>query len=328
MKVLIIGGGSIGQRHLMNLKNLGIKKISVFDSDNKKRKEIEKKHRVNTYTNINLALKENWDIVFICTPPSTHIKIALKLIEKKVPIFIEKPLSNDLKNIPNLIKKINKYKIPVMIGYNLNFHPQIQEIKKILQKNILGKIWGSRVEYGQYLPDWRPCQDYKKSYSAQKKLGGGIVLDDIHEIDYLYYLFGKVNKIFGLVEKISNLKINTEDYAEIILWFKNGPVGEIHMDYLQRVASRNIKIIGEKGTLTLDLKKSELSYFLLKDKKWHVKKIKNFDYNQTYIREIKHFLKCIKNKKSPEPNINRGYETLKIALAAKKSARSQKVINL
>jgi predicted dehydrogenase len=320
MKILIIGGGSIGQRHFKNLIELGVREIGVLDINQEKLKELEKRYRVKIYRDLTLALKENWDAVFICTPPSSHIEIALKVADKKTPIFIEKPLSNNLKGTQLLIKKIKKYKIPVMLGYNLRFHPQLQEIKAILKENILGKIWGVRAEFGQYLPDWHPWEDYRRGYSAQKKFGGGVILDCIHEIDYLCWLFGRVVRLFAFARKISNLKIDTEDYAEITLLFKNNIVGQIHMDYLQRVYSRYFKIIGERGTLYWDLKKGELKYFLIKDNKWHVSLLKNFDFNQTYLEEVKYFLNCIKNKKMPQPDINVGYQTLKIALDIKKAA--------
>jgi len=328
MKILIIGGGSIGQRHLRNLKDIGIENISILDVDKKRLPVLEEKYRVKTHKNLGNALKEKWNAIFICTPPSSHIEIALKATATRTPLFIEKPLSDNLKNIPKLIAKIKKNKIPVMIGYNLNFHPHFQEIKKILKEKILGQIWGVKAEYGSYLPDWHPWEDYRKGYSAQKRLGGGIILDDIHEIDYLYSLFGKVKKIFTWAGKLSDLEINTEDYAEIILLFENGVVGQIHMDYLQRMPSRNLKIIGEKGTLSWDIRKSELSYFLVKDKKWQIHRIKDFDYNQTYLNEIRHFFDCLKKKKHFVTDINRGYQTLKIALAAKKSAKFQKIIKI
>ena len=102
----------------------------------------------------------------------------------------------------------------------------------------------------------------------------------------------------------------------------------MHIDYLQRKGSRNLKVIGEKGTLVWDLRKSELGYFLAEDKKWHIKKIKSFDFNQTYLQEVKHFLDCVKKNKRPNSDIIRGYETLRIALAVKKSSKLKKIINL
>ena len=319
-KILIIGGGSIGQRHLRNLLALGFKDIFVADINKKKLDEIEKQYKIKIFIDYRNALKENWDAVFICTPPVFNIKIASEILsaeKNKCAIFIEKPLSNNLAGVPSLIKKAQKYRVPIMIGYNLRFHPLIIKTKDILDKKLLGKIYCVRSEMGQYLPDWHPWEDYRRGYSANKKLGGGIVLDDIHDIDYLCWFFGDVNKVSGLVEKVSNLEINTEDYADIMFYFKNGVIGQMHMDYLQRAPSRSFKVIAEKGTLICDIVNRELKYFLAKDKKWHSYKLKNFDYNQTYVEEVKYFMDCAANNKIPESDIVNGYKTLKIALYAK-----------
>lgn len=312
-KIIIIGFGSIGQRHYQNLLKLGYKNVYVYDINKKK---IAKKTK--TINKLNPKELRTFRAALICTPPSSHIDIALKIAEERIAIFIEKPLSSNLKNIQVLTNKVKKYRIPVMLGYNLNFHPQFLEIQKILKNNTLGQIWGVRAEFGHYLPDWHPQEDYRQGYNAQKRLGGGIILDDIHEIDYLYKLFGPVKKVFVFAEKVSNLEIETEDYAEIVLWFKNGIIGQVHMDYLQREYSRNLKIIGEKGTVTWDLKKNQLNR----------SQLKNFDFNQTYLEEIKHFLDCLQNKKNPQPDLKRGSQTLKTALAIKKSAKLQKVVDL
>jgi len=320
-KILIIGAGSIGQRHLRNLLSLGYRDIFVAEIDKDKRDEIKSKYKIKIFSDYKNALKESWDAVFICAPPAFNIKIAgdiLNVQKNKCAIFIEKPLSNNLAGVPELIKKARQYKTPIMIGYNLRFHPLIKKTKDILDKKLLGKIYGARSDMSQYLPDWHPREDYRRGYSANKKLGGGIVLDDIHDIDYLCWFFGDVNKVSGFVAKVSNLEINTEDYADLTLYFKIGAIAQMHMDYLQRRPSRSFKIIGEKGTLICDIINNELKYFLANGKKWRSYKLKNFDYNKTYIDEIKYFMDCAKKNKNPESDIVNGYKTLKIALDAKR----------
>lgn len=307
LKILVVGAGSIGKRHLKNLKTLGVKHIGIVDPV----------LGLPSYS-LKEALKEKWDAVFICSPSSTHMKIALEVAKHKIPMFIEKPLSHNLQGI-SLLKKATQNIKPIMIGYNIDFHPQFKKIQAILKKKILGKIWGVRGEFGYYLPDWRPGTDYAKSYSAKKALGGGILLDDIHEINLIYNLFGHIKNTFGLIKKQSDLKIDTEDYAEIILQFQNGIIGQIHMDYLQRDYSRHLKIIGENGTLIWDLANAKLDLFLTSNKQWKtIDKIAKFDWNETYLTEVKEFLKCIKLKKNPESDLVRGIETLKIALSIKK----------
>ncbi|MDD5433506.1 MAG: Gfo/Idh/MocA family oxidoreductase [Candidatus Pacebacteria bacterium] len=309
-KILVVGAGSIGQRHIKNLQALGVKQIGVVDPKLKSGKGL-------VFTTLKEALKEKWSAVFICSPSSTHLKIALEVAKTKTPMFIEKPLSHTLAGLSQLQKAAQNIK-PIMVGYNIDFHPQFKKIQAILKRKTLGKVWGVRAEFGYYLPDWRPKTDYSKGYSARKELGGGILLDDIHEINLVYNLFGPIKNVFGLARKQSNLKINVEDYVEIILQFQNGVIGQIHMDYLQRSYSRHLKVIGEKGTLIWDLGNAKLDLFLTSTKKWKtIDQIKNFDGNQTYVAEVKEFLKCLQAKKSPSSDLQRGIETLKIILKLK-----------
>ncbi|MDD4990295.1 MAG: Gfo/Idh/MocA family oxidoreductase [Candidatus Pacebacteria bacterium] len=312
-KILVVGAGSIGQRHLKNLKALGVNNLAVVDPAIKNGKA----QPFIVFAGLKEALKEKWNAVFICSPSSTHLKIALEVAKTKTPMFIEKPVSHTLAGLvklQNLAKSIK----PIMVGYNIDFHPQFQKIQAILKKKTLGKIWGVKAEFGYYLPDWRPKTDYSQSYSAKKALGGGILLDDIHEINLVCNLFGPVKNCFGLTKKQSDLKINTEDYAEIILQFQNGIIGQIHMDYLQRDYSRHLKIIGEKGTLIWDLGLAKLDLFLTSNKKWKtIDKIPKFDWDTTYLEETKEFLKCLAAKKNPLNDLRGGIETLKIALSVK-----------
>jgi len=331
-KILIIGGGSIGSRHLKNLQTLGVDGACLGVVDPNPNRGLSSAGKTEDgplfFTDIKKALKEKWQAAFICSPSSTHVKIALELAKYKIPMFIEKPLSHNLQNLGQLQKAVKNIK-PIMVGYNIDFHPQFKKVQSIVKRKVLGKIFGVKAEFGYYLPDWRDKTDYSKTYSAKRELGGGILLDDIHEINSVYSLFGPIKKVFGITARISNLKINTEDYVEAIVWFENGIIGQMHMDYLQRNYSRSLKIIGEKGTLIWDLNDSKIDMFTAFSKHWKtVDKIAKFDWNETYLEEAKEFLKRLNKKKNPESNLQRGIETLKIALAIKQSSASNKTINL
>ncbi|MDD5738617.1 MAG: Gfo/Idh/MocA family oxidoreductase [Candidatus Pacebacteria bacterium] len=329
-KILVVGVGSIGQRHLKNLKTLGVDNLGIVEPNSKGliSAQLAEVKPLLIFSDLKTALKEKWNAVFVCSPSSTHLKIALEVAKIKTPMFIEKPLSHNLQNLLQLQKAIKNIK-PVMVGYNIDFHPQFKKVQKIIKRKILGKILGVKAEFGYYLPDWREKTDYSKTYSAKRELGGGILLDDIHEINSVYNLFGPIKKVFGVTARVSNLKINTEDYVEAIVWFENGMIGQIHMDYLQRNYSRSLKIIGEKGSLIWDLNESKISLYTAFSKEWKVTdKIAKFDWNETYLEEVKEFLQCLQKKKNPESDFQRGFETLKIALAIKQSSVLNKTVNL
>lgn len=261
MNILIIGYGSIGKRHAENSITLD--------------------HNVEIYSrhlNKTGLKRKNYDLVIIASRTSEHLRDIKRFKNLSRNFFIEKPLAVTEKE-GRIIKKILKGK-KVMMAYCMIFHPVIKRVKEALKSKKLGKIFLVQIHCGSYLPEWRKT-DYRKSYSANKNQGGGVLLDLVHEINYFQYLFPQpVQQINGYSGKISNLDITSEDTALIVLKQKNRYI-HISLNYWQRKAERYIKIYGEKDILYADLLNPGL--------KW--------SRNQIYIDEIKFMRKYIKGKK-------------------------------
>ena len=173
------------------------------------------------YNSINQCIQEKPDVALITNETSYHIDTAIKLANFGIPLFIEKPLSNSMKKINELKSIIKKKKIITMVGCNFRFHPCIKKLKKLISTNKIGRIVSIHAENCSYLPDWHPYEDYRKGYAATRKLGGGVVLTQIHDIDYLYWFFGNPKSIFSITGKFSDLSISVEDYSASLLQFKN-----------------------------------------------------------------------------------------------------------
>ena len=329
MKYLIIGCGSIGQRHLKNLKAITDGEIIAYRTREKKVKKLENEPHIKTYSDLTEALNQKPDAVLVTNPTSLHMQSALAAARQGSHIFIEKPLSNTLDGIDELIDIVHTKNLVVLIGCNLRFHPCLQFIKKLLDEKHIGKVISARVQMGQYLPDWHPWEDYRTMYSAHKSLGGGIILDAIHELDYIIWLLGDVSQVFSFSDKLSNLDIDTEDVAEILLRFKTGVIAEVHLDYVQRNPSRTCEIIGEEGSIVLNLNEGTVKVYTAKNRGWEVfEQPKGYDLNQTYIDEMLHFISCIEGKEESIISITDGLEVLKVALAAKESAKSSNIIKI
>ena len=327
LRVLVIGYGSIGKRHTNNLMKLSKIELSIC-SKNKETIQLERKG-VKIYTSINKALKKKFDVGFICNETNLHIETAIKLAKNNQHIFLEKPLSNSLKNISILFKLINKKKLITMIGCNMRFHEGIKLMKELLDKQEIGKIISASVENGSYMPSWHPNEDYRLSYASRKKLGGGVVLTQIHEIDYLYWFFGKVSEVFAITGKMSNLDIDVEDYCESLLKFKNNVIVNLHLDYFQRPAKRTCKIIGTEGQILWNWENNHVQIYKNNNKKWITKKIdKKMDRNKMYIDELKYFLDCVNKNIIPMNSIIDAIEPQKISLAIKESAKKGQKIKL
>ena len=327
MKILIVGYGSIGKRHFANLVRLGYSDIVLYTKNPQAKKLVKTGTKI--INSLNLAVKENPDICIICNETSLHISTAIKLAKNNCHLFIEKPLSNSLKNTNDLLKIVKRKKLLTMIGCNMRFHDGIKKIKTLLEKNEIGRVYSVNAENGSFMPNWHPRENYQISYASRKRLGGGVVLTQIHEIDYLYWFFGKVSEVFSYSEKISDLKLDVEDYSGSLIKFKNNIIGEIHLDYFQKPSVRTCKIHGTKGKIIWNWENNHLQVFKNNKNKFYTKHFeKKFDRNKMYLEELNYFLNCIKNKKTPMNSLYDAIEIQKIALCIKDSSKTGKKIRL
>jgi predicted dehydrogenase len=317
MKFLVIGTGSIGQRHIKNLISLGYNNIEIFDTNKLLAKKIAKKFSINNLS----SLKFN-DVkcTLICTPPTSHINFAIKAIENNSHVFVEKPLSNKLELIPILIKKAKRKKLNIFVGYVFRFDKGLLKVKKELEVKKIGKIISFDAYEGWFLPKWRPWQDYTKSYTASSRLGGGIILDGSHELNYMLWLGNDIEQVFSYYKTIPKLKIGTEGLAEVILKFKNKAIGRIHLDFINPKYNRHCEIIGDEGSVRWNFEDQSVEFQKNSSRKFQrIKYGENF--NQMYVDEIKHIIKVINKEEKNRINISDAINTLKISLAIKKSGK-------
>jgi predicted dehydrogenase len=330
MRTLVIGCGSIGKRHIRNLLALNKFEIDACEVDARKRSDIEKEFSIKVHESLEQALDASrYDAAFICTPPSFHVKQALFLVKKGLHCFIEKPLSHNLDGIDDLIAAAAAGKKTVMIGYTLRFSPYLARIKDFIDSGTLGRLLCLKASVGYYLPYWRPHEDYRNGYGSKKSLGGGIILDASHEIDYARFLIGEISEIFAVCRKLSSLDIDTEDFAEIIMRSESGAYAQIHLDYLQSNYRRSCEIIGEKGMLVWDINERTLRQYSLKDKSYHTYyEGLNANVNDQYLNETRHFFACIEGKEKPLIDLSEGKRLQEIFEVIRKSSESGSIVKL
>ena len=325
--ILIVGFGSIGKRHFENISNNTDSKIIICT----KRTDLKKyeKNDVVIVNSLSEALLHKPNIAFVTNETSYHVKTALQLAKKGIHLFLEKPLSDSIKDVKKLEKLILEKKLVTQIGCNMRFHPCIVKIKKILDEKKLGKIISTNVESSSYLPDWHPYEDYRDGYAARKDLGGGIALTCIHELDFMYWFFGDVDKVFSITGKFSDLQVTADDLSVMTFLFKSKVIGELHLDYFQRPDFKSCTIKGTKGTLLWDSSSNEVKIFYRSKKSWKSElKLTAFERNSMYVDELKYFLNCIKKKKKTMNDISDGVRTLKIVLTAKNSSKTGKFLTI
>lgn len=331
LRYLLVGLGSIGKRHLKNLRSIEPDShITIWHTSPKRNGSEENVPLADRVVySFEESISPKPDAAFITSPAATHIPLAEKLARESVDLFIEKPLSASLFGIDDLLKIQREKKALIMVGYNLRFHRPLQILKKNIDDGKIGKIIGILAEAGQYLPHWRPGTDYRNSASARSDLGGGAVLELSHELDYSLWLLGDVISVTAQAAHLSNLEIDVEDSADIILRFSQGAMGNIHLDMIQQPSSRNCKIVGTDGTIIWNGLTDSVMLFSNGTGEWSVlHPPEKEDWNSMYMAEMEHFLSCIRSRKAPLITGEDGKRALTVALAALRSAKEQRSICL
>ena len=280
-------------------------------------------------TDMDKALAERADAALICSPPNLHVPQARRAIARGLHVFIEKPLAESLADTDALAREAAAAKCVTFVACNLRFHPTLMQTKKLLDEGRIGRPLSVRAQVGYYLPFWRPQTDYRRGYGASKAMGGGVILDCIHEFDYLRWMFGEVTEVFCIAEKKTSLEIDVEDNADILLRFASGTVANLHLDYIQRTYRRSCELIGEEGVIVWDYIAQTIHLYGKEDRQLQVfPRNINSDLNQMFVDEMKHFANCIQGREQPALDVNGARIVMDIALAAKKSSEQKKVISL
>ncbi|MFC1801736.1 Gfo/Idh/MocA family protein [Nanoarchaeota archaeon] len=315
---IVIGIGSIGKRHIRNLRDILGDDINIvaYKISRKGVGILEKELGIKVFFDIDEAFAQKPDFAVIANPTSLHVEYAIKAAEYGCHLFIEKPISDRMNNIEKLRELVKKRKLITFIPYCLRFSRPILEMKKIMDAGKLGDAISVEVHVGTYLPDWHPKEDYRQRYSAKKALGGGVLLDLSHEIDYARWLFGELRIISAFVGKKSSLEIETEDTADITAESDNGVKVKLHLNYIEKPPKRFCKIVCENGEIYWDNNTKKIEITDNKTRKKEVIDVEEDD-NSMYIREMEHFLGCIKNKNETMIPLDDGINTLSFILGAK-----------
>lgn len=323
---LIVGTGSIAKRHLKNLRTLyPDAKVFCFSPSGRKvkRSELEGSEVVKS---LESALSFNLDIAIIATPSTHHLFYAEILTRHRIPILIEKPLCADLCELDDFKDLSVQRKIGV--AYNFRFSPAAQFVKNYISHGKLGRVDTVFCEVGQYLPDWRPAVDYRHGVSAQKKFGGGALLELSHEIDYLNWFFGSLKRVSAVSRKVSDLEIDVEDNVDAVLESKDGAIIHLHLDFLQRPASRSLKVISEYGCLNWNLLRNQIKFTNPDGTVETLFDDYEYDTNEMYIEQLKAFISFAKGNSFFESGFENGVNVMRVVAAIRKASLSESWVSL
>jgi predicted dehydrogenase len=272
-------------------------------------------------------------LAVIANPAKFHLLSAIPLAKAGVNLLIEKPLSSSIKGAAELLDACQKTNVVLAIGYNLRFLLSLQKFKSILEDKMIGDVWSVRCEIGQFLPFWRPYSDYRQGVSAQHALGGGVLLELSHEIDYLLWIFGEVEWVQAVLAQQSNLEIDVEDSAHLIMGFvqKGGQkpiIATVNLDFIRQDTSRSCTAIGKLGSLRWNGIQGTVEFWALGDSGWKEIYKHQETRDQSYLAEWSNVINSIEQGDPPMIAGEDGLKVLQIIEAARLADKTKSQVKV
>jgi predicted dehydrogenase len=327
VKILIVGLGSVGQRHARNLRALLGESVDLITYRTRglphviteqmtvDEGRVEERYGIRAHANQAAALCEQPAATIVCNPSSLHLGVARAALEAGSHVLIEKPLSHTWDGVESLIELADRRQLVAAVAYQMRFHPALHRVRESLCRRAIGELRSVRSVWHEYLPDAHPYEDYRQSYAARDELGGGVLRCFIHEFDYLYSLFGLPVEVSTTGGNTGALAIDVEDTAQTRMQYvidgRSVPI-EVDLSFSSRERIRTLDITGEDGSIHADFDEP----------------LPGFDRNRLFVDELRDFLSAIADNHAPAVPIRHGAQSLRMALAARESLRSGRTVKL
>lgn len=326
-RLALAGLGSIGRRHLRMLKVLRPEVEVILVRSGHGRNWPELSLSQETVGSIEEAIAKGIDAAIISSPSSYHIQQAIRFIKAGIPLLIEKPLSHNMDGIPELKDLSDRMQTPILLGYVLRHSTDLSYFGEKLSVNSVGRIVGATIDCGSYLPDWRPEQDYQMTASARADLGGGVLLELSHELDYANWLFGPFKSVEATLINSRALDIDVEDTADLILTGESGSTISVHLDFCRRAdAIRKCIVEGSEGCITWDgiTRRVSLQHESGKTESWPF----TIERDAMFRDQLTHFLSCVEQGDAPKVHLDDGIAVMNLIEAARRSSRENVIVQL
>ena len=327
MKTLICGFGSIGRRHLNNLRALGETDFVLLRSHQSTLPETDI-NGIPDESDINDALAHQPDAVVVSNPTALHLQVAIPAAQAGCAILMEKPVSHNLDRVEELHSAVDQHGNRLLVGFQYRFHPVLIKVREFVQAQEIGKPISFRVHWGEYLPGWHPWENYRQSYSARPELGGGVVNTLSHPLDYLRWIFGEVDSVWAFTSS-AGLGLDVEDSAEIGLRFISGLAGTVHLDYVQQPGKHTLEIIGANGMIAFDNATACAKVYRTgQTEPEEILPPAGFERNTLFLAEMQHFINVANRIDMPICDIHDGIAALKLTMAVHQSSRGGELVKL
>jgi predicted dehydrogenase len=328
--ILIVGFGSVGQRHAANLGRLGCR-ISCVDTRADRRDELKNEagqgQPVGTFKNLGAALaSQTYDGAVIATPTALHVEQTVMLLDAGIPVLLEKPVAVTLDDALILAAAKVRNSAPLLLGYTWRWWPPLIEVKQQLANGTIGKIIKVDFWMSAHLADWHPWEPLEDFFMSSKALGGGALLDESHWIDLANWFFGPPSHVFGRAEKLSDLPIDADDHVDINARYADGKRISVHLDLIGRPHEKTIRIVGTAGTLVWSAEPNEFRVGRSAEQSWQTTSF-DCERNDMFVSVAEEFLRTLDGDE-PSCTLDDGLSTMRVIEAVRRSGDEGREIAL
>ena len=324
MHFLIIGVGSIGERHLRNFLRIDDVRCSIAEVNPRTREAMASQYgAVAAYADYREADLSSFDGVVICVPANLHVPIATEVVQAGTHVLTEKPLAVSLDGIDELKRLRDEKGVVVSVAFTFRSDPLIREMRDMARAGELGTVRVINYYVGQYWPAMR--KDYPPQYAQKRETGGGAIPDMlVHTINYLEWMFGPCVEVSAKQWRLELEDITTEDTGFITMRMAGDQIAQLGACMFQRDTNLMFQIMGGTGTLemTLDAKlgSPKLRIYSAADNQWSPGKAQPYDRDDVFRNQAQHFIDCIEGRDRPRCILEEGEQTLRAVLAALESS--------
>lgn len=316
MKVVVVGAGSIGERHIRAFSRLDGISVSVVEPRAERAQQIAARYGCEGwYTSLEQVPIESFDAAVIATPANSHIPMGIACASRGLHLLIEKPLAANLERVSELIALSESNGLAAAVGYTLRFDPTIIKMRELVRSGVPGRMLSVRSVCTHYLPDSRP--DYKQAYYSSPNAAAGVILDLSHELNYLEWIFGNLDLESCRRAQLPDLNIADEAVADLWLSRGDGMLGQIHLHAADKHLSRECYAVGSEASLAANVLTGEI---LVERAGKDTETIHcASERDEAHLDEARDFIDAIREKRSPRCTIREALRTLQVSLDAMKT---------
>ena len=325
-RVLVIGVGSIGERHVRCFQDTGQAAVSIVETNAQLRADIAGRYRVDAaFESLAAALDASFDAAVICTPADVHVPMAIECARRGMHLLIEKPLSIDRARVDELAAVVRENRLVVGIAYVLRCHPALTAMRAAIQSGRFGSPVQIVATSGQHFPTYRPA--YREIYYASHATGGGAVQDALtHVINASEWLVGPITSLAADSAHQVLPGVSVEDTVHVVA--RHGTVlGCYSLNQHQAPNEFTLTVICERGTARFEYHQHRYRWMTEAGGEWQDESVRPLERDTLFICQAARFLEAT-NGDAPLCSLGEGEQTLRVNLAILAACRSKTWVDL